>query len=170
MEKAAILIDTFTAAVLLLIVDNDKILFIKRAEHLRNHAGEVSFPGGKFDKNADKNLTDTAIREAKEEIGITNDRFRITGKLPPEYTVSTNFKVYTYIAEVKNPVKWNINKKEVDRILLVPIAHLQNAKFKVKVPIKIKGKQYLNTFYYYKNYLIWGATSRILDNFLNNYA
>ena len=62
-----------------------------------------------------------------------------------------------------------INKREVEKIIFVPVEHLIDEKYKVKVPLKINSKKYLNTFYYYKNNLIWGATSRILDNFLKIY-
>lgn len=154
------------AAVLLLVTEKDEIVFIKRNEFLKNHAGEISFPGGKFDKNQDKTLLDTAIREVYEEIGVQKDFYTVYGTLPIENTVSTNFRVHTFLAKIIQSPDFRLNEKEVEKILLIPIKHLKNEKFKQIVPIKIEDRLYNNTFYYYKNYLIWGATSRILDNFL----
>ncbi len=158
------------AAVLLLVIEKDKILFIKRNAHLSKHAGEVSFPGGKFDEKTDKNLLETAKREVLEEIGLSDSHYNVKGELSPEHTVSTNFLVHTYIAETLTIPKFNINKKEVEKIILVPIKHLKNKRYHVKVPLKLNEKLYFNTFYYYKKHLIWGATSRILDNFLKNHG
>ena len=145
------------------------MLFIKRNGNLSKHAGEVSFPGGKFDKNNDKTLLQTAKREVFEEIGIKENCYTITKKLPEEHTVATNFIVSPFIAKTKAPLMFKINEREVEEIIMVPINHLKNKKFKIKVPLKINGKIFFNTFYYYKKHLIWGATSRILDNFLKQY-
>jgi 8-oxo-dGTP pyrophosphatase MutT (NUDIX family) len=154
-------------AAVLLIIHNSQIIFIKRTENLKQHSGEVSFPGGKFDPELDRNFLDTAIREVEEEIGLKKNYYEIIDKLPVQNTVSSNFLVHTYVAKtLKKEVSLKINKSEVKRVILIPINHFFNSKIKAKVPLKINGKLYFNTFYYYKEYLIWGATSRILDTFL----
>ncbi len=158
------------SAVLLLILNNNDILFIKRNRNLKFHSGEISFPGGKFDESTDKSFVETAQRETFEEIGLTKDNYSILYELKPEKTVSTNFIVHTFIAKViSDNLNFKINKKEVEEIITIPINHFFNPKYKVKVPLKLEGKTYLNTFYYFRNYMIWGATSRILDNFLKYY-
>jgi 8-oxo-dGTP pyrophosphatase MutT (NUDIX family) len=154
-------------AAVLLPIYKKNILFIKRNRYLKKHPGEISFPGGKFDHNKDKTFIDTAIRETEEEIGIDRSNIKIIAKLPVERTVSTNFLVYSYVAKI-NSNNFNINFNEVEKVILIPIKHLNNDKFKQVVPLKINGEIFYNTFYYYKNYLIWGATSRILDNFFRN--
>ena len=154
-----------TAAVLILIY-RDSIVFIKRNKNLKIHPGEISFPGGVYEKR-DKNLLNTALRETEEEIGIKAEEIEITGKMKPFETLVTQIRVIPFIGKSKkDELKFKINKKEVENILIVPVKHLRNEKNKVIVPIKFKDKMFLNTFYYYKNNLIWGATSRILDEFL----
>ncbi len=154
-------------AAVLLIIYNNKIIFIKRRADLKQHSGEVSFPGGKFDPEVDNSLMETAIREVEEEIGLCRDYYKILYELPVQQTVSTNFLVHTFVAKtIRDNIDFKINCAEVERIILIPVNHFFNEKRKVKVPLKFNNSVYLNTFYYFENYLIWGATSRILDTFL----
>ena len=156
------------AAVLILIYQNS-IVFIKRNKNLKIHPGEISFPGGTFDKKTDNNLTDTVKREVFEEIGVSAENYKIVKKLRDFHTLITNIQVTPFVAISKNNnLKFKKNETEVEDILLIPVAHLLNDKFKVSVPLKFNNEIYYNTFYYYKGNLIWGATSRILDEFLAN--
>ncbi len=158
-------------AAVMLILHNKNIIFIKRNKNLKQHSGEVSFPGGKFDETVDNNFLDTAIRETKEEIGLTNNCYNVVSELPPQHTVATNFLVHTFVAiTTKKNISFNINKAEVEKVILIPIAHFFNNKIKAKVPLKLNNQLYFNNFYYFQNYLIWGATSRILDSFLLEYS
>ncbi len=157
-------------ASVLILIYNNSILFTKRNKNLKIHPGEVSFPGGRFDPQLDKNLLDTALRETEEEIGVTRDKIEIIDRMKPFYTLITDIKVIPYIGKLKiAKFNFKLNENEVEKIIIIPIKHLLNPKFKVRVPLKFRGEILYNTFYYYKNYLIWGATSRILDVFLNEY-
>ncbi len=159
-----------SAGVLLLILPSDKILFIKRSSNLPIHSGEVSFPGGKFESTLDNDILDTAKRETFEEIGLQYQDYKIIDSLPPHKTVTTNFIVNTFIARlISEKCDFTINHSEVDELITIPISHLRDRKNFVKVPLKIGGDFYYNTFYYYSKYLIWGATSRILDDFFKKY-
>ncbi len=156
-------------AAVLIFIYNKSILFIKRNKNLNIHPGEVSFPGGIFDDKYDDSFMDTALRETEEEIGVKPDNIVILGKMNHFQTLVTHIDVIPFIGKSKKEkLVFNICKEEVEKILIVPIEHLLNDKFKVKVPLRINGKVYYNTFYYYKNNLIWGATSRILDEFLKD--
>ncbi len=156
-------------AAVLIIIYNKSIIFIKRNKDLKIHPGEISFPGGTFDEKYDNSLLDTALRETNEEIGIKSDDIVILGEMDPFQTLVTNINVVPFIAKSKREnLEFYICPDEVEKILIVPIKHLLDNKFKVKVPLKFHGQLYYNTFYYYKNNLIWGATSRILDEFLKN--
>jgi mutator protein MutT len=146
--------------------NNGKILITKRS--IPPFQYQYVMPGGKLDKG--ESVFHCVKREVFEEIGLRDSHYNVKGELSPEHTVSTNFLVHTYIAETLTIPKFNINKKEVEKIILVPIKHLKNKRYHVKVPLKLNEKLYFNTFYYYKKHLIWGATSRILDNFLKNHG
>ncbi len=156
-------------AAVLIFIYNHSIVFIKRNKNLKIHPGEVSFPGGTFDQNFDTNLLDTALRETEEEIGIRKDEIEILGKMKEFETLVTHIKVTPFIGKSrKDKLNFKICRDEVEKTIIVPIKHLLDNRYKVVVPLKFKGKIFLNTFYYFNNNLIWGATSRILDNFLND--
>jgi len=143
--------------------NNFFIIFIKRSLLLKHHKGEVSFPGGMHD-DKDINLTETAIREAKEELGIKKNNIKIISALDDAITVSTNFLVRPYLSLI-NCKKFKPNPYEVEKIILIPIKNLliQNA----KIEYRISNNQISTNYsFYYRNILLWGATARILNNFL----
>ena len=156
-------------AAVLIFIYNHSIIFIKRNRNLKIHPGEVSFPGGTFDHNFDTTLLDTALRETEEEIGIKKENIEVIGKMKEFETLVTHIKVTPFIAKSKKEkLNFKICRDEVEKIIIVPIKHLQDKRYKVVVPLKFKGKYFPNTFYYFNNNLIWGATSRILDDFLKD--
>ena len=153
------------AAVLVPIVErNDglKVILTKRSNNLKQHPGQISFPGGKSEK-IDKSLVATALRETKEEIGISEKNVEILGQLPKHVTI-TGFKITPFIGRIRMGFSTEIQTSEVSEIFEVPLSYLSNPKnFRVE-SIKWKGKK---RFFYsipYGPYYIWGATARILKN------
>ena len=153
------------AAVLVPIVErNDglKVILTKRSNNLKQHPGQISFPGGKSEK-IDKSLVATALRETKEEIGISEKNVEILGQLPKHVTI-TGFKITPFIGRIRMGVSTEIQTSEVSEIFEVPLSYLSNPKnFRVET-VKWKGKK---RFFYsipYGPYYIWGATARILKN------
>lgn len=153
------------AAVLVPIVErNDglKVILTKRSNNLKQHPGQISFPGGKSEK-IDKSLVATALRETKEEIGISKKNVEILGQLPKHLTI-TGFKITPFIGRIRMGFSTEIQTSEVSEIFEVPLSYLSNPKnFRVE-SVKWKGKK---RFFYsipYGPYYIWGATARILKN------
>ena len=153
------------AAVLVPIVErNDglKVILTKRSNNLKQHPGQISFPGGKSEK-IDKSLVATALRETKEEIGISKKNVEILGQLPKHLTI-TGFKITPFIGKIRTGFSTKIQISEVSEIFEVPLSYLSNPKnFRVE-SVKWKGKK---RFFYsipYGPYYIWGATARILKN------
>lgn len=153
------------AAVLVPIVErNDglKVILTKRSNNLKQHPGQISFPGGKSEK-IDKSLVATALRETKEEIGISEKNVEILGQLPKHVTI-TGFKITPFIGRIRMGFSTEIQTSEVSEIFEVPLSYLSNPKnFRVE-SVKWKGKK---RFFYsipYGPYYIWGATARILKN------
>lgn len=165
--------------------DNElKILFEVRAKTLRHQPGEISFPGGKIEKN--ENNKTAAIRETCEELGINEEDIEVLGA---ENILVTqhNRIIYPYVARIINPEKINPSNFEVDHVFKVPIKHFINnipAVKKVRiitVPTEdfpyeeiASGREYRwiegeNNIYFYKyiDYTIWGLTARILKQFIN---
>ena len=87
------------------------LLLTQRTSHLTNHAGQISFPGGRAEES-DSDATDTALREAEEEIGLSRDRVEVIGHLPKYYTV-TNYEVTPVVALVHSPIELALDANEV---------------------------------------------------------
>src|SRR5881227_1261594 len=80
-------------------------VFTRRREDLRRHAGEISFPGGRYDQG-EPDLVATALREASEEIGLPPDAVEIVGALQPTPTIATGYGVYPFVALIEPGRKW----------------------------------------------------------------
>ena len=166
MENEVVRTENLTeAAVLIPIVERNnglKVILTKRSNNLKQHPGQVSFPGGKSEKT-DKSLVATALRETKEEIGINNKNVEILGQLSKHVTI-TGFKITPFIGKIRTVFSTKIQISEVSEIFEVPLSYLLNPKnFRVE-SVKWKGKK---RFFYsipYGPYYIWGATARILKN------
>ena len=143
------------------------ILLTKRAGHLKNHPGQIAFPGGKFELE-DGTLVNTALREAEEEIGLNRSIPKKLGILPKHETV-TKFLVTPIIFQLPDKLDLKINKNEVDEVFYVPLEHfltLENYRIQAR-----KWKEELRYYYVvpYGPYYIWGATARILFGFAEGF-
>jgi 8-oxo-dGTP pyrophosphatase MutT (NUDIX family) len=136
------------------------IVLTKRASHLRHHAGQIAFPGGKMDEG-DLSLTHAALREAQEEIGLPPSNVQILGELPAHETV-TAYQVTPILGLITAPFTPIPEVGEVAEVFSVPLTHLSNlANYRVESRMW-QGRQ--RNFYTvpYGPYYIWGATARIL--------
>jgi 8-oxo-dGTP pyrophosphatase MutT (NUDIX family) len=151
------------AAVLVPIIDDPhelQVLFTERTSHLKNHAGQISFPGGKMEKE-DISLEKTALRETEEEIGLTQEKINILGKLS-FVTSSTGFWVQPFVALVTPPLELTLDPHEVAEVFTAPLNFLLNPKHHETHSITHKGK--LQDVYVipFKGKQIWGMTAKIL--------
>ena len=143
------------------------ILLTKRAGHLKNHPGQIAFPGGKFELE-DGTLVNTALREAEEEIGLNRSIPKELGILPKHETV-TKFLVTPIIFQLPGKLDLKINKNEVDEVDYVPLKHfltLENYSIQAR-----KWQKELRYYYVvpYGPHYIWGATARILYGFAEGF-
>jgi 8-oxo-dGTP pyrophosphatase MutT (NUDIX family) len=137
------------------------MLLTQRAAALRQHSGQVAFPGGKIDP-AEAPLA-AALREAKEEIGLEPRHIEPTGWLDP-YLTGTGFLILTMTAIVSPDFALTINPNEVDDVFETPLSFLMNAANHQRQSREWQGR--LRHFYVmpYENRYIWGATAGILRN------
>ena len=157
------------AAVLVpIIFDGDKcsILLTHRSAELKDHANQISFPGGRIDEN-DISPVHTAVRETYEEIGIDEKHVNIIGNLDT-YITGTGFQILPIIAQIDRKYKININSKEVESIFKLPIDFLMD-KSNHEVDKKLYNNGNISYDYNFNviNYdihYIWGATASILLN------
>jgi 8-oxo-dGTP pyrophosphatase MutT (NUDIX family) len=138
------------------------VMLTRRNEQLKNHAGQISFPGGSVDDN-DRNPTHTALRETEEEIGLDPDCIKIIGSLD-EYIVGTGYLVNPIIGSVKPPFKLIRQEDEVSEIFEVPLDYLIQPTNFERYSRYFNGKMRHHLAIKWKDYFIWGATAGILRN------
>lgn len=154
------------ASVLIPIVMHEEqptLLFTQRSAHLTDHAGQVSFPGGRMEAS-DASPVETALREAEEEIGLPRSQVEVIGSLP-EYFTGTGYRVTPVVGLVKPPVHLRADPDEVAEIFEVPLAFLMDGLNHQLRSIDLPDG-YRRTFYAmpYERFFIWGATAAMLRN------
>ncbi len=157
------------AAVLLPLYENageTHVLFTRRSELVEHHKGQISFPGGMFDAS-DADLRVTAKRETFEEIGVAMDHVDIFGQLDEMVTIS-NFLVRPFVGVITEPGPYPFAHSEIEvaEILEVPLPHLRDEKNVVAETRVYQGREMQAHSYRWRDHLIWGATARILHQFL----
>jgi 8-oxo-dGTP pyrophosphatase MutT (NUDIX family) len=147
---------------LLLKSDGLSVLLTQRTDHLHDHAGQISFPGGRIDPG-DASPNDTALRESEEEIGLDRQGVEIIGHLPQYLTVS-GYSVTPVVGLVKPQAEYVLDAFEVADVFEVPLHFLMDpANHQVRVWESDQGSR---RFYSmpYENRFIWGATAGMLRN------
>ena len=152
-----------SAAVLLPIMARDPeptMLFTRRAAHLKDHSGQVSFPGGRVAPR-DASPEATALREAREEIGLDPDRVELLGRMP-EYHTRTGFRITPVVGIVTPPFELQPDAGEVEEIFEVPLAFLLDPANHQRQSREWQGE--LRWFFAlpYERHYIWGATAGML--------
>lgn len=157
------------ASVLLGLFDQNNetyLTFIRRANTLRAHSGEIAFPGGATDMD-DVSPIVTALREAQEEIGLDPSRVEVLGIMPPVFTVVSNFLITPVVAYLpEGPGTLRLQTSEVAEVILLPLQGLAD-------PAIYHTEQWVRDevphtvyFFEYGSYRIWGATARMLNTLL----
>lgn len=165
------------AAVLVPLVLRDDglhVLLTMRTAHLNDHAGQISFPGGRCEPQ-DGNQVETALRETEEETGLAREFIEVLGTMPV-YQTATNFMVTPVVAIVKTGFVLKPDDFEVDEVFEVPLSFLMNPDNHQRRSLQTPAglQQYYAMPYECvvrgKSYYIWGATAAMLRNlyhFLN---
>jgi len=141
------------------------ILFTRRTENVSVHKRQISFPGGAY-QAGDKSLLDTALRESAEEISLAPDRVKVLGELDDTVTSVTNYIVSPFVGLIPWPYDFKPDGWETDEIIEAPIpALLDEESWHHKTEV-VAGIRITGYFYHYRGDVIWGATARILNQFL----
>ncbi len=136
------------------------VLFTQRTEHLKDHPGQISFPGGRCESD-DPSPEHTALREAAEEIGLSPAHVEVLGYLP-EYLTSTGFRVTPVVAMVTPPFELRLDAFEVASVFEVPLAFLLDPANHQQHSLHYRGKLRHYWAMPYGDYFIWGATAGIV--------
>ena len=152
------------ASILVVIYGKDPIVIMtEKPKHMKFHAGEISFPGGKLD-STDSDLLQTALRETSEEIGLTISKEQVIGQLEPVVTLNSKFLILPFISVVDkiSPLSANC---EVEKIFHIPLESFLKTAAKDPDPSH-NIIQEMYTFEY-QNQIVWGASARILKQIQN---
>ncbi len=145
------------------------LLFTKRTETVKNHKGQISFPGGAYEER-DGTLFDTALRESAEEIGLAAEAAELLGELDDSATTSSGFIISPFVVAIPWQYPFKIDPTEVEEIITVPISALLDKTCLRQETETIDGQVVNTYFYHYQGRVIWGATARILSQFLDIFA
>ena len=158
------------AAVLIPLVQHEaglSLLLTRRADHLRDHAGQISFPGGRVEPEDDGPVA-TALRETEEEIGLARRYIEVIGQLPV-YSTVTAFQVTPVVALVEPGFVLTLDDFEVAEAFEVPLAFLMNPAHHRHHRFEFAGseRRFLSMPWQgpEREYFIWGATAAMLRNF-----
>ncbi len=152
------------ASILVVIYGSDPIILMtEKPKHLKFHAGEISFPGGKFDSD-DSDLLETALRETREEIGLSISKNQVIGQLEPVVTLNSGFTILPFVSIIDEIESLSANS-EVEHILHIPLKSFLKTMTDDLNPAH-KRIQEMYTFEY-QNKIIWGASARILKQIVH---
>jgi len=159
------------ASVMLIIhftMGDPHILLIKRTKLVKNHAGEISFPGGNFTP-MDVNMLQTAIREIEEELGLKINKEQVIGSLNAERTLTSRYIIYPYVTLLEKIPKIVVTNYEVEKIIDAPLISLLKSR---ESDIKHQQEYSISQLpkFTYNNEVVWGATARILDQLVKIFS
>jgi 8-oxo-dGTP pyrophosphatase MutT (NUDIX family) len=164
--------DRAAASVLVPLVQRDgglTLLLTQRTPHLRDHAGQISFPGGRAE-DSDADAVETALREAEEEVGLARRHVEVIGQLPLYRTV-TDYDVTPIVALVRPPFELRIDAHEVAEAFEVPLQFLMTPAHHRRHVVEFAAdrREFLSMPWPRPDgqgeYFIWGATAAMLRNF-----
>ncbi len=140
--------------------DGVTVMLTQRTAHLNDHAGQISFPGGRVDET-DPDRVFTALREANEETGLARDAVQVIGTLP-DYDIPTGFRVTPVVGWIEPPIEFAPDPFEVAEVFEVPLAHFLDPANHQRHSDEINGRRRNYYAMPYQQRYIWGATAGML--------
>jgi 8-oxo-dGTP pyrophosphatase MutT (NUDIX family) len=143
------------------------VIFTRRRSDLRSHAGEISFPGGRRDDG--ETLSQAALREAEEEIGLAREDVCLLGALTPVPTIATNYAVYPFVGMIESGGTWTPSAAEVEEVIELRLVDVRAGRARRR--LHHRGIPFRTDVYDVgENLVIWGATARIVGDLLARVA
>jgi len=157
-----------SAAVLFPLLERDgglTVLLTQRTEHLDDHPGQISFPGGRCEAS-DSGPRHTALRETQEEIGLAAESITIAGYLEP-MAVVTGFAVVPVVGFIAGDPEFCLDPFEVAEIFEVPLGFFMDDANRQHIERTVHGVTMPFSEYHFENRRIWGATAMMISGFIN---
>jgi len=140
--------------------DGVTVMLTQRTAHLNDHAGQISFPGGRVEED-DADRTQTALRETEEETGLAREAVEVIGQLP-DFDIPSGFRVTPIVGWIEPPVDFNPDPFEVAEVFEVPLHHFLDPVNHERRSDDINGRRRNYYAMPYQNRFIWGATAGML--------
>lgn len=157
------------AAVLILLypkAGSANVILTVRSDTVEHHKGQISFPGGAVHE-ADADLATTALRETYEEVGVDPEAVEVLGRLDDMIT-NSNFRITPFVGALHGPLQEFVpSPLEVAEVLEVPVAHLLDPANAVSEQRERNGHVQEGMAYLFEGHRIWGATARMLAEYLD---
>jgi len=158
-----------TSSVLILLYPENQEIYcclLKRQPYLRNHGGQIGFPGGRMEEG-DKSLLYTALRECREEIGVATGEQNILGSLSTLYVSVSGFLIHPFVAWLPSKPNFSIDFQEVEKLLFLPVlTFLQEDRLMKAIVDTFTGSLEVPAWEL-EGEIIWGATAMILAEFFD---
>jgi 8-oxo-dGTP pyrophosphatase MutT (NUDIX family) len=135
-----------------------------RTQHLNDHAGQVSLPGG--GREPGETNQQCALRELSEELGVESEDVDIVGRLSPAFVYSSNFFVQPFVAVSSHRPAFRPDPVEVEQVLEVPVTHLLDATNYSSLTLRNRAITYLAPCIAFRGHHVWGATSVMLSELI----
>jgi 8-oxo-dGTP pyrophosphatase MutT (NUDIX family) len=139
------------------------LLLTQRTAHLSDHAGQISFPGGRVEAQ-DGSREETALRETEEEIGLSRDRVRVLGRLP-DYEIPSGFRITPVVAWIEPPFELTLDPFEVACAFEAPLSHFLDLARYQRREYRFRGRHRHYMAIPYEGRYVWGATAGMLYSF-----
>jgi 8-oxo-dGTP pyrophosphatase MutT (NUDIX family) len=132
---------------------------------MSHHQAQISFPGGR--KEPQETISQAALREAREELGILPESVRVLGELTPLYIPPSNFCIYPVVATTLERPVFSPSPKEVSEAIEVPLTHLLDPRNRHEEEWEIRNMKVTVPFFEFKGHKVWGATAMVLAELLD---
>jgi 8-oxo-dGTP pyrophosphatase MutT (NUDIX family) len=139
-----------------------QVLLTQRTAHLDDHAGQISFPGGRVEES-DATREDTALRETEEEIGLASASVAVLGRLP-DYEIPSGFRITPVVGWIEPPFTLNLDPFEVASVFEAPLEHFLDAANYQRRQFRFRGRHRHYLAIPFEGRYIWGATAGMLYN------
>jgi 8-oxo-dGTP pyrophosphatase MutT (NUDIX family) len=149
--------------------DQIEICLIRRPSTMKNHAGQIAFPGGRKEVE-DTNLVQTALREAYEEIGLNREVVEILGVMSPVYVQISNFVITPVLGWTNSKPELKVDHDEVDELLFVSLDELADPNNLCEREMETKTGRIIAPGYEIGGHFIWGATAMMLAELRDMYS
>lgn len=141
------------------------ILFIQRSNAVGTHKGQIAFPGGTYELK-DGDLLNTALREAEEEVNLRSADVEILGRLDDHLSHASNFVISPYVGLIPYPYDFKVDGRETEGLLEAAVPALADEGHLHRDSVRVDSHVVTSFYYHAGNRIVWGATARILYQFL----